>query len=323
MLRALRGHLWTIVPIVKHMAVSVPVPPGHLWTGSVPDPEFGALRLSGIHHRRPGADTVVIVVHGLAGSPDSYYVRRATAAIVRAGCSVLRIALRGADRLGADFYHGGQTADLHAAMADRELSLYRSILILGYSMGGHAALRLAAEPCDLRLRAVAAVCAPLHLASTQRHMDAPRSAIYRRYLLRHMTAMYAAVAARRRESGRHLPLQIPPGEARRIRTFLEWDERIVAVRYGFNGALDYYHRASAAPILDRLRIPALLVEERMDPMLPEHTIRPHLRRASRHLQVRWLDRGGHVGFPPAIQLDMGAPRGLEIQVMDWLLAHTR
>ena len=313
MIRKLRGHAWTIGPALKHKRKAVPIPPGQPWRATISDPDVGAIGLSGAYHKRERATTVAILVHGLAGSPDSYYVRRAATVVWRAGLSVLRIALRGADLSGEDLYHGGQTVDLHAAMAHGELASYDHVLVMGYSMGGHAALRLAAEECDPRLRAVAALCSPLDLGLTQEHMDRPRAVIYRRYLLRQMNEIYAAVV--RRRGG-----PVPIARARRINSFLEWDDRIIAPRFGFRDARDYYDRASAAPTLHALRLPALLVAERMDPMVPPHTLEPPLRQANRHLDVRWVDRGGHVGFPSAVDLGMGAPRLLESQVLDWLLA---
>ena len=85
---------------------------------------------------------------------------RGAAAAEMAGLSCLRMNLRGSDRMGEDYYHGGLTVDLHAALASSEAQRYRRIYLLGYSLGGHVVLRLATEPADPRLVAVAAVCAP-------------------------------------------------------------------------------------------------------------------------------------------------------------------
>jgi predicted alpha/beta-fold hydrolase len=230
----------------------------------------------------------------------------------RAGCAALRIALRGADRRGEDVYHGGLTADLHAAITSPELAGYERVVVIGYSMGGHAALWLAAEPCDPRVAAVAAICAPLDLAAVQRHMDGPRAVVYRRYLLGGMAEIYEAVY--RRRGG---PISVE--QARRMRRFVDFDDAIIAPRFGFADAADYYRQASAARILGDVRIPALLVFERGDPMVPERVVRPFLGGASARVDVRWMDRGGHVGFPPGVDLGVRAPLGVEAQVMGWLL----
>jgi hypothetical protein len=36
------------------------------------------------------------------------------------------------------------------------------------------------------------------------------------------------------------------------------------------------------------------------------------------LDVRWVERGGHVGFPNDFHLGEAAPPGLESQVLAWL-----
>jgi predicted alpha/beta-fold hydrolase len=227
---------------------------------------------------------------------------RGAAAVERAGLSCLRLNLRGADRLGEDYYHAGLTADLHAALASPELREYRRLYVMGYSMGGHVTLRLATETADPRLAAVAAVCAPVDLARAQKEIDAPALWVYRRYLLVNLGSLYAGVAARR-------PVPFPVDRLGEIRTFRQWDDRIVAPRFGFADAADYYARASAAPLLDTLRLPALLINSELDPMVPARSVRPALAGASPRLTVQWLRGGGHVGFPR---------EGIDGQVIAWL-----
>jgi uncharacterized protein len=211
--------------------------------------------------------------------------------------------LRGCDRGGDDFYHAGLTADLHAALASEELRRYRRIYFLGYSLGGHVALRLGTEEGDPRIAAVAAICSPLDLARSQKEIDSPALWIYRRYLLNNLVTIYSAVAARR-------PVPLPVEEAARIRTIREWDDRIVAPRHGFLDAGDYYAQASVAPRLPDLRVPGLLLATEHDPMVPARAVRAALESPAPRLEVRWLAGGGHVAFPRSLAVDS--------QVLDWL-----
>jgi hypothetical protein len=50
-------------------------------------------------------------------------------------------------------------------------------------------------------------------------------------------------------------------------------------------------------------------------------VRPALGAELPLLDVRWLERGGHVGFPGALDLGQAAPLGLAPQVLRWLIAH--
>lgn len=303
------GHLWTIGPRLRHAVRPLACPESRPWETTLSDPKVGPVRLTGHLREVPGAEELVVLVHGLGGSIDSHYMPRGAAAVERAGLSCLRLNLRGADRLGEDYYHAGLTADLHAALASPELRRYRRLYVLGYSMGGHVTLRLATEPAestDPRLAAVAAVCAPVDLARSQREIDAPALWVYRRYLLANLGSLVAGVVARRR------PVPFPVEILGKIRTFREWDDRIVAPRFGFADAADYYARASAAPLLGSLRVPALLLNSELDPMVTVRSVRPALAGASPRLTVQWL-RGGHVGFPR---------EGIDGQVIDWLRSHS-
>lgn len=300
---ALMPHLWTVVPRLRHAVRPLPAPPARAWETVVHDPQVGPVRLTGRLRELPG-DELLVLVHGLGGCTDSHYMIQGATAAESAGLSCLRLNLRGSDRKGEDFYHAGLTVDLHAALASPEMAGYGRIYVLGYSLGGHLALRMATEPGDSRLTAVAAVCSPLDLTLSAAEIDAPGRGIYRKYLIRSLSDIYRSVAARR-------PMPYPVERLREIRLIREWDDRIVAPRHGFADADDYYQRMSVATRLPQLRVPALLVNSDCDPMIPPRAVRPSLERSAPRLQVVWA-RGGHVAFP----------RGIDAQVIAWLRQST-
>lgn len=319
----LGSHVRTISPRIRHALRPEPAPPSAAWWLSVDDETAGPVRLSG---RFTGLDEAwgwapgtrrraVLVVHGLGGSCESVYARRAATAAAAEGLASLRINQRGSDRLGEDYYHAALSGDLHAALASPELAGYDELYVLGYSVGGHVALRLAVEAADPRLKAVAAVCAPLALWVSAAFIDRRVNAVYRAYLLGGMKAMYEAVAARR-------PVPLPPAEARRIRTLREWDERVVAPRHRFADADDYYRRASVGPVLGELKVPTLIVAVEDDPMVPAAAIRPWLDAGGDLLTFRWLPDGGHLGAFRFVDLGLGLHPGLglERQLYRWLTA---
>jgi hypothetical protein len=309
----LHGHLWTLGPHLAHAVRPVRAPRDEPWDATVVDPDLGAIRLTGWLRRRPGSEALVVLVHGLGGSTDSPYVLRAARACDEAGLSYLRLNLRGADRSGEDFYHAGLTADLRAALASPALASFERLFVLGYSMGGHVTLRWATEPGrDRRVRAVAAVCAPLDLKYGAEAIQRPLGRPYQWHILRGLKEMYAAAARRL------LRAPYPVDAAMRLRTLLEWDDRIVAPRFSFASREHYYAEASAGPRLRSADLPTLFVAAEADPMVTADQLRPWLREASPAVEVAWTGRGGHVGFPDDLDLGLGDVGPFEPQLVRWL-----
>lgn len=274
------------------------------------DPTLGLVPLTGAYHPPPrSSDTVVVVVHGVGGDVDSHYCQLAALAAVGAGFGCLRLNMRGADLSGADLYHAGLTDDIDAAV--RSLRDFDRVALIGYSLGGHLALRYALTDHDPRLRALAAICAPLDLTRASRDIDGLGRLPYRRYVMESLKAMARALHARGR-----LPAALE--RITTIRRFRQWDDLVVAPRFGFDDAEDYYTRTSVGRQLHRLALPSLFVGAPHDPMVLPRACRPSLKRASPALEVRWLAAGGHVGFPPGVTLGLPGPRGLEPQVVRWL-----
>jgi len=306
------GHLWTIVPHLRR-GVRGGRAGGRGWATEVEDPRVGRVRLSGLLFEPPGARALLVVVHGLGGSAASAYVLRAARAASSAGVAALCLSLRGADGSGEDVYNAALFDDLRAAVASPEVARYDEVFALGFSLGGHLVLCFATERPDPRVRAAAAVCAPLDLGACRKEIDRPSRGIYRRYLLARLRRLAASVDRRGR-------LASPLEELRRVRTIREWDRKVVVPRFGFADPEDYYTRSSVGPKLARLAVPALLVAAQHDPMVPAATLRPFLREAPR-LDVRWVGRGGHLGFPSRLDLGERGPRGIDGQVVAWLLRH--
>jgi predicted alpha/beta-fold hydrolase len=102
-----------------------------------------------------------------------------------------------------------------------------------------------------------------------------------------------------------------------MRTIREWDDRVVAPRHGFADAADYYARASVAPRLPDLRVPALLISSERDPMVPARAVRAGLARPAPRLETAWVPAGGHVAFPRGLDLGFGGERGVNAQVVSW------
>lgn len=312
----LRGHAWTVLPRLGALLRPGGAPAALEWAVSVDDERWGAVRLSGALSARDGERRLAVLVHGLGGGPGSYYVGAAARAFAARGTATLAVALRGADHRGEDVYHAGLGSDLGAVLASPDLRRFEELHLVGFSVGGHLALRWAAAPTDPRVRTVTAVCAPLHLGAAQERADSPRAALYRHYVLGGLKAGYAMVARRR-------ALPTPLRAVRRCRTFREWDELVVVPRFGFRSADHYYESQSVAPQLAHLRVPALLVHADRDPIVPLSVVAPFVPAERPDLCVRRTARGGHLGFPRDLDLGFGPERGLYGQLLAFWRRHAR
>lgn len=307
----LGGHLRTIAPTLRHGLLPRKAPRSSFWRTQVPDGRGGLVTLSGMFADVAGVKDLVVVVHGLGGSVDRGYCVEAARAAHQAGLPCLRLAMRGADGLGEDIHHAGLSADLGEVLKQPFFERFERIALLGYSMGGHVVLKAAAEGLNSKISAVAAVCPPLDLGATQRCIDAPRTLIYRRHLLRALTAMYAGIAERG-------PVPTPPQRVALATTLREWDRLTVVPRFGFRDVDHYYQSQSVGPLLKDLKIPALVVASPGDPMVPADSLRGPLVGAATQVEARWVSGGGHVFFAPGVDLGFGEIPGMEHQIMNWL-----
>ncbi|MCA9536921.1 MAG: alpha/beta fold hydrolase [Myxococcales bacterium] len=312
----LHGHLWTLRPYVAHVLRPMAPPPSRHFRAYVADPTRGQVRVTGRltvprEDVPPSELDLVVAVHGLGGSHRSHYMVELARDAHRLGLACLRVNLRGADRHGTDYYHAGLTADLEAVLESPEVSAFRRVFVIGYSLGGHVTLRHAAEGGHPRVVGIAAICPPIDLAAGVVEIDKPKGRLYRRNVLRGLKDIYRGVAARG-------DVPCPVQEAESIDTIREWDERVVAPRHGFASADDYYARTSVAPILHQIRVPSLVVTTEKDPMVFAHVVRPHLEECDA-VQSVFLERGGHVGFPRNTRLGHGEAGNVPTQALRYLL----
>jgi predicted alpha/beta-fold hydrolase len=277
-----------------------------------PEPEVRVL----VHTQKPvgGLREEVVLVHGLEGSSESVYMRGMAQALLEAGCAVHRFNLRtcgGSEFLCTTLYHAGLTTDLFAWLMDLDRRRRTPVYLVGFSLGANIALKLAGEMGEDARRILKGVCAistPLDLAACARRIGEPRNRLYERHFLRRM---------RRRLNLRRKVLSnaLCVDAAERARSLWEFDDRVTAPAFGFQGAEHYYSTQSCGRFLEDIRVPALLIQAKDDPMIPFGSF--HLSAIGRNgcLQLAAVEHGGHIGF-----LSRTEPRFWhEAVVRDWIV----
>jgi predicted alpha/beta-fold hydrolase len=225
---------------------------------------------------------LILLIHGLSGSEDSYYVRVSAGHLLEAGYPVMRLNLRGAGP-GRDFakgtYHAGRSEDIASVVTDLDPKLKRyGVVAVGYSLGGNVLLKYLGEAgANADLLAAVSISAPIDLRATAHCLISKRNRLYHAHLIEGM----------RKERG---------PTAKDIRTITEYDNRIVAPENGFRDAEEYYAESSAAPRLGGVRVPTLVIHASDDPWIPVHCYGEVRWDDNPYLQLKLPTSGGHVGF---------------------------
>ena len=74
------------------------------------------------------------------------------------------------------------------------------------------------------------------------------------------------------------------------------DEAFTAPHHGFRDASDYYYRASAMRVIDRIRVPALIITAEDDPFVPPEPFRDPSVTRNPNITLVLSEHGGHCGF---------------------------
>jgi predicted alpha/beta-fold hydrolase len=240
----------------------------------------------------------ILALHGLEGSSTAHYMAGIADKAYARGFNVVRLNQRncgGTESLSAGLYHSGLTDDPLAVM--RELAETEGLTrfgVVGYSLGGNLTLKLAGEAgADPRLapwlRGVCAVSPTMDLALCVEALEQRANAVYQWNFMRNLKG-------RMRRKAAAWPGRYDTAPLRGMRTVRAFDDAYTAPHHGFAGASDYYHRASALRVVDRIRVPALIIASDNDPFVPhEQFARPEVA-GNPHVHVLITRDGGHCGF---------------------------
>ena len=277
------------------------------------EPEPGVQIL--VHQQHPGAHPrgELILIHGLEGSGHSGYARSMAAAALEAGYITHRYNMRGCGDSPwhpKANYHSGQTGDLLHVVEQRRRLSGLPIFVIGYSLGGNVALKLAGELGDRAaglLAGVAAVSTPIDLAASVEQLIRPRNFLYHR---RFLARLKDRVRRRHRMAPELFTLEHLP----KVRNIYDFDDYYTARLFGFGTAENYYRTQSSNQFLESIRIPALLVQAKDDPLVPFSSYHHPALHNNLHLRLVAVEHGGHLGF-----LSRRRPRfWLDALLVSWL-----
>ena len=245
---------------------------------------------------RPWEHPTLIALHGLESSSDAHYVRGLAAKAFASGFNAVRLNQRNCgqtEHLSDSLYHSGLTGDPIAVMRELiEVDGLGAFGIAGYSLGGNLALKLAGDYASTppkELRAICAVSPTMDLAVCVDALEEKQNAIYQWHFVRNLKR-------RMRRKALAFPGKWSLDALARIRSIRAFDEAYTAPHHGFHDAADYYHRASAMRVIDKISIPTLIITAADDPFVPTAPFKDPAVVRNPNITVKVTEHGGHCGF---------------------------
>ncbi|MFY9562274.1 MAG: alpha/beta fold hydrolase [Terriglobales bacterium] len=286
------GHVQTLASFLMPRRFNVPAPEDRLIEVAP-----GVQVLCQCHWQADRTKPLtVIIVHGLEGSGESQYVVGITEKALAAGMNVIRYNQRncgGTESLAPVLYHSGLSNDIAAVARDvMERDRISHFALVGFSMGGNLVLKLAGEwgsQGPPQFRAVATCCPAMDLAASADALHDPANRLYELYFLFNLRRRMI------RKAGL-FPGHFDVERMRGMRSLRDFDHQITAYYCGFTGADDYYARASASNVVEKIAVPALIVHAANDPFI---RILPETRRKiSSNPNITFIETedGGHCAF---------------------------
>lgn len=311
------GHAQTIWPALYARRRWGPELPQLRERWLTPDADFIDVdRQNASRQDRP----MLVLFHGLEGSSSSHY---AQSFADWAAAHDLNLALphfRGCSgelNHAPRAYHSGDHQEidwvLNRLRKQHQSQGGQTLIVAGVSLGGNALMRWAAEhgsAASQNADAIASICSPLDLMQSGHAIGRGLNRqIYTRMFLHSMKPKALAKLAQH-------PGLFDRQRLMAARDLYEFDNVFTAPLHGFKNTDDYWSKASAKPLMQNIRLPALALNALNDPFVPASSL-PKISDVSKSVTLWQPKQGGHVGFAEGRW--PSHVRGLPDAVGAWLL----
>lgn len=237
---------------------------------------------------------VVILSHGLEGHSQRPYMLGMAHALHGVGWDVLSRNLRhcsGEVSCSPYLYHDGEIEDIDMLIRRCEKEGYEQVALVGFSMGGNQTLKyLGQEKDDVPSSVVGAVVfsVPCDLVASAALLSRPS---YRPYRLYFMATLQTKIDAIIKQCD-----AIHGDDLERLWDYSTFDEPFTEPLFSCSTPRAYWEQASSLPVLDRIKVPTLLVNAWDDPFLSTSCYPVRAAEHCRDFYLEIPERGGHTGF---------------------------
>ena len=251
------------------------------------------VRLKGSYSRHPENKALVIFLHGWEGSQDSTYVVSCGRYLYERGASVFRLNYRdhgdSHDLNEGLFFSTRFNEVFNAVRQAARKSDGAPVYIVGFSLGGNFALRIARSLRDLaipKLRRIFAISPVVDPWGAAPLVDS--NPLYRRYFLKKWSASL-------RKKQVLYPHLYDFDDALKHKRVLALTEQIMPLYSKYPRMEDYFNAYRVDPDdLAKIPVPVDIITARDDGMIPERDVRRLTLAPGSRMIIH--DHGGHNGF---------------------------
>jgi predicted alpha/beta-fold hydrolase len=250
------------------------------------------VRLLGFHSAKPDNDSrgLVLLLHGWEGSVNSAYMLHTGRYLFNRGYDIFRLNLRDhgkSHHLNRELFHGARIEEvLKAAENISTLSRQKPFYIVGFSLGGNFALRIALNPFD-KLKHVLCVSPLLDPYKTTQAIDEGLFP-YRYYFMKKWKRSL-------REKERLFPQLYDFKMTYPMRSLMEITDYFVKNHSDFKDCRDYFGRYTLlGDRFSELGLPVTIYAASDDPVIPVSDY--HSLKTNHNMHISLQHYGGHCGF---------------------------
>ena len=251
------------------------------------------VRLLGHYAPRANSRSLVVMHHGWEGSADALYVLSMAQYLWQRGHAIFRLNLRDhgpTHHLNPEIFHSCRIEEVVGAVAAIQQQFARgSVSLVGFSLGGNFALRVAARAAAARLTLaqVLAVCPVLDPVHTLALLDGP-GGLYRQYFVR----KWRGSLTRKQTTW---PELYDFADLARMRDLTSMTALMVHRYSEFPDLMSYLRGyAITESRLESLTTPARILAALDDPLIPASDLNRLWPAPALRIEV--TARGGHCGF---------------------------
>ncbi|HNP19905.1 MAG TPA: alpha/beta fold hydrolase [Fulvivirga sp.] len=278
-------HIETIIPALFRRVKEMPYQRERINT---PDDDF-----LDIDWLKQNTDKLVILSHGLEGNSQKPYMRGMAKAFFDQGYDVAAWNFRGCSgemNKQLRFYHSGATDDLETVVKYAQSLNYKSINLIGFSLGGNITLKYLGEKDNqAQINRAVAISVPLDLHTSCQKISQRENWVYANRFLN-------GLKSKVRQKAIIMPGRISSKGLSKLKTLIDFDDAYTAPLHGFDSAIDYYTKCSSLYFLKHITTPTLILNALNDPFLTKECYPIEEMKDHENVILETPDFGGHVGF---------------------------